>query len=261
MILETLDKFKNLVNDKSLYFASDFHLGAPSKESSHDREIKICRWLDDISKDAAGIFLVGDIFDFWFEYKKVIPKGFIRFQYKLLELREKGQEIFIFSGNHDKWFFDYFPLEFGIPVFQKPICIEVGNHKILVGHGDGLGPSDHSYKILQKIFEGKIPQYIFRCLHPDLGVRLAQRWSSHSRISSSKKKYEFKSKEQEWLWQYAREIEKKEHFDYYIFGHRHIPLELEINKNAKYLNLGEWITQYTYVKYDGKTAEQLTYNS
>ncbi len=255
---EVISDFKKLPAGKSLYFASDFHLGSPNGESSRKREEKVIRWLNEVSKDAEAIFLVGDIFDFWFEYKKVIPKGFVRFQAKLAELRDEGLPVYFFTGNHDAWYFDYFPNEFGIPVFKKPIVLEVNDQKIFVGHGDGLGPGDKFYKLLKKIFEGRLPQWLFRWLHPDIGVALAHRWSKNSRITSTEKDFGFQSKEKEWLWQFAKSVEEETHHDYYIFGHRHIPLELEVGQ-AIYLNLGEWVTSYTYVKYDGEQAELLSF--
>ena len=258
-IPEDTHDFRDFPIGKSLYFASDFHLGAPTAESSRLREKKIVNWLDQVSQDAAAIYLVGDIFDFWFEYKKVIPKGFVRFQSKLLELRDRGIPVFIFTGNHDTWFFDYFPEEFDIPIYKNPISIAVGDQRFLVGHGDGLGPGDSFYKFLKKVFVGKLPQWLFRWLHPDIGVSLAHRWSRSSRISNTDKDGGFKSKEGEWLWQFAKEMEDSTHYDYYVFGHRHIPLDLAVNSKARYINLGEWVNHFTYLKYDGKEASLLTY--
>lgn len=257
---EVISTFKDLEQGKSLYFASDFHLGAPTPESSDLREKRIIKWLDSVKNDAAAIFLVGDIFDFWFEYGKVIPKGFIRFQAKLLELRDEGLPIYFFTGNHDAWLFNYFPKEMGIPVFRHPIVLEVGEQKLFVGHGDGLGPGDRFYKILKKIFNGKAPQFFFKWLHPDIGVTLAHKWSNNSRLSGTPEDFGFKNKESEWLWQYSKDVESRRHHDYYIFGHRHLPLELEVTGNSTYINLGEWVTQCTYGKYDGKKAQLLTYN-
>lgn len=254
-------QFENLEAGKSLFFASDFHLGASSSESSLDREKRIIRWLDQVREEAAGIFLVGDIFDFWFEYKKVVPKGFIRFQAKLLELRDAGIPILIFTGNHDKWYFDYFPNEFDIPVFYRPTVFEVGDQRLLIGHGDGLGPGDRVYKLLKVIFEGRLPQWLFRWLHPDIGVSLAHLWSRNSRISSSSKDSGFQNRENEWLWHYSREIESRDHHDYYIFGHRHIPMTLEVSENSSYINLGEWVNHFTYARYDGHQAELLTFRA
>lgn len=257
---EIVSEFKELPSGKYLYFASDFHLGAVNTQAD-DREKTIVKWLDEIKKDAAGIILVGDIFDFWFEYGKVIPKGFIRFQGKLLELRDEGIPIVFFTGNHDKWFFDYFPSEFGIPVYTNPTVFEVKDQKVLVGHGDGLGPGDRFYKLLKVVFEGRITQWLFKWLHPDIGVTLAHVWSKNSRITSSDKDLGFKSKEQEWIWQYCQAVEKEQHHDFYILGHRHIPLDLPVSDTSTYFNLGEWVNHYTYLKYDGNKAQLLTYSS
>ena len=257
---ESINLFKHLPNGKSLYFASDFHLGAEKDKSGLICERKIISWLDSIENDAGGVILVGDIFDFWFEYKKVIPKGFIRFQAKLVSIIEREIPVIFFTGNHDAWMFDYFTEELGIPVFRHPVVLNVGSQKLLVGHGDGLGPGDNFYKILKRIFSSKISQWFFRWIHPDIGVALAQRWSRSSRLTNTDKDGGFKSKEDEWLWHYSSEVEATDHHDYYIFGHRHIPLDLQVGEHSRYLNLGEWVNHFTCVKYDGKNAELLTYN-
>jgi len=238
--------------NRKLYFASDFHLGTPTKEASKERELKIIRWLDVVKKDAAAIFLVGDLFDFWHEYKTVIPKGFIRFQGKLAELVDAGIPLYIFTGNHDMWMYGYFTEELGIPVFRSPKTILAAQNKILVGHGDGLGPGDHMYKFLKKVFENKICQWAFRQMHPDLGIGLANYWSSKSRLNSSNDKTDKFLGEDEWLWTYAREVEAKVHHDCYIFGHRHLPIDVAVGDNSKYINLGEWINYFTYATFDGK---------
>lgn len=243
------------LHQKKLFFASDFHLGAPDDNSSRLREEKIIRWLDEIQNEAAAIFLVGDIFDFWFEYDKVIPKGFIRFLGKIAQLREKGIPIFFFNGNHDLWMDDYFTKELGIPVFDHPIEVVVENKKFLVGHGDGLGPGDRQYKILKKIFTNPVCQWLFKWIHPDLGIRLAQTWSRSSRITNlQNNENEFKG-EDEWIWSYCKQVEKNKHFDFYIFGHRHLPLELPVGSSSRYFNLGEWVTQFTYGIYNGSSFE------
>jgi UDP-2,3-diacylglucosamine hydrolase len=239
------------LNQKKVYFASDFHLGAPDAISSRKREDKIIRWLKSIQDDAAAIFLVGDLFDFWFEYDTVIPKGYIRFLGKLAELRDKNIPVIFFTGNHDLWIRDYFTSELGIPVHHNPIEVQMGEKRILVGHGDGLGPGDQQYKILKKVFTNSFCQWLFKWVHPDLGVRLAHTWSNNSRIGNlQKNENEFKG-ENEWLWQYCKQIQESQHFDFYVFGHRHLPLELPVGKKSKYINLGEWVTQYTYGVFDG----------
>ena len=247
------------LNEKKIFFASDFHLGAPDKNSSRLREQKIIRWLTEIEEEAAAIFLVGDIFDFWFEYKTVIPKGFLPFLAKISDLRQKNIPIVFFTGNHDLWMKDYFTDELGIPVYHHPIELTVENKKLLVGHGDGLGPGDYQYKVLKKVFTNPFCQWLFRWLHPDLGVALALKWSKSSRISNlQKNEGEFKG-ENEWLWQYCRQVEKSKHFDYYLFGHRHLPLNLPVGDRSRYINLGEWVNQYTYGVFDGKEVELKTF--
>ena len=238
--------------NKKVYFASDFHLGAPNKEQSLVREKKIIRWLDSIKEDAAAIFLVGDLFDFWHEYKTTIPKGFIRFQGKLAELVDANIPIYIFTGNHDMWMFGYFTEELGIPIYRKPQEVLINETNILVGHGDGLGPGDTKYKILKKVFENKLCQWAFRWLHPDLGIAIANKWSSNSRASSTNESTEKFLGEGEWLWTYAKEVEEKKHHDCYIFGHRHLPIDVAVGERSRYINLGEWINYFTFATFDGK---------
>lgn len=247
------------LDGKKLYFASDFHLGAPNELESKIREKKIIRWLDTIAPDAAAIFLVGDIFDFWFEYKHVIPKGYIKFISKLSQLRDLGIPIYFFSGNHDLWFRDYFTKELEIPVFFDPITINVNGKSMLIGHGDGLGPGDKYYKFLKKVFTNPFAIWLFQWLHPDLGMKLATSWSGHSRITNIEKDENRFLGDDEWLWAYCKEIEKETHHDLYIFGHRHLPLELEVGENATYINLGEWVSQFTYMEFDGEKAHLKKY--
>ncbi len=244
---------------KKVYFASDFHLGAPDQKTSKQREEKIIRWLNEIEPEAAAIFLVGDIFDFWFEYEKVVPKGFVKFLGKLADLRDKQIPICFFTGNHDLWMDDYFTEELDIPVHHHPIELTIENKKLLIGHGDGLGPGDRQYKVLKKIFTNTFSQWLFKWLHPDIGIRLAHKWSKNSRIGNlAKNEHEFKGDE-EWLWKYCQHVEKSKHFDYYIFGHRHLALDLPVGNAARYYNLGEWVTQNSYGVFDGETFQLKTY--
>jgi UDP-2,3-diacylglucosamine hydrolase len=236
---------------KKLFFASDFHLGAPNAQESKIREQKIIRWLDQIADEAAAILLVGDIFDFWFEYRQVIPKGFIPFISKISQLRDRGIPILFFTGNHDLWMKDYFTTELGIPVYHHPIELSVSGKKFLVGHGDGLGPGDQTYKLLKKVFTNPFAQWLFKWLHPDLGIGLAKAWSGHSRISNTAKNENHFLGDDEWLWQYCKEVESRFHHDYYVFGHRHLPLELAVGNSSTYYNLGEWVSQFTFLEFDG----------
>lgn len=228
---------------KKIYFASDFHLGVPNYEKSREREKTLVNWLESIRSDAQEIFLVGDLFDFWFEYKHTIPKGYIRFLGKIAELNDSGIPIHFFTGNHDMWMFDYLPQELGITIHRDSIQREWNGKKFFIGHGDGLGPGDRFYKFIKTFFQSKVCQWFFARLHPNLGMGIANFWSKKSRISNIKKGEEFLGEEKEWLYIYAQNILKKEHFDYFIFGHRHLVLDLKIkNKNARYINLGEWVT-------------------
>ena len=242
----------SLPETKKIYFASDFHLGVPSPEASLERERKIIAWLELIRRDAHSIYLLGDIFDFWFEYKHAIPKGFIRLQGKLAELRDAGIFIYFFTGNHDMWMFDYFPKELGIPVYREPILLQVGTEKLIVGHGDGLGPGETSYKILKTFFNSSICQWLFARIHPNLGMSIAKFWSRQSRINNIKLEEHFKGEEKEFLFLWCQKQEKKEHHDFYIFGHRHLSLDLKVTEGSRYINTGEWVHHSTYGVYDGK---------
>ncbi len=244
---------------KNIYFASDFHLGAPNYEESLIREKRIVAWLDAIEPTAKEIFLVGDIFDFWFEYKHAIPKGFVRLQGKIAQMTDNGIIINVFTGNHDMWIFDYIPKELGVSLFREPITRTFNGKKFLIGHGDGLGPGDHGYKFLKKVFASKISQWCFARLHPNFGIWLANKSSRSSRAATAKDDEKFLGEENEWLAIHSKEILQKEHYDYFVFGHRHLPLELKVGENSTYFNLGEWINYNTYLVFDGEKAELKTF--
>jgi UDP-2,3-diacylglucosamine hydrolase len=231
----------------------------PTPQESVTRERRIVAWLESIRHEAHTIYILGDIFDFWFEYRHAIPKGFMRLQGKLAELRDAGIPIIFFTGNHDMWMFDYFTTELGIPIYREPQLLEVGSQKLLIGHGDGLGPGDLNYKFIKKFFNSRLCQWLFARLHPNLGISIANIWSRQSRISNLKMEDKFQGEEGEFLWVYCREMEKTKHHDYYIFGHRHIPLDLKISDTSRYINLGEWVHFSTYAVYDGKTVELKTF--
>jgi UDP-2,3-diacylglucosamine hydrolase len=235
---------------KKIYFASDFHLGVSSGYESLEREKKVVSWLSSIQESAAHIFILGDIFDFWFEYKYTIPKGFVRLLGKFMELRDLGIPITFFTGNHDMWMFHYFQDEFGIRVFYDPLTLKIQDKKFYIGHGDGLGPGDRKYKTIKKIFKNKTAQGVFNWIHPTLGIGLARYWSKKSRIKNSLKDQDFHA-EREWLLQFCKELESIEHHDYYIFGHRHLPLNIQINEFSRYINIGDWLSSFTYAEYDG----------
>lgn len=244
---------------KKIYFASDNHLGAPTHEQSLPREKKFVAWLDDAKQDAAAIFLLGDLFDFWFEYKKVVPKGFTRTLGKLAEISDLGIPIYYFVGNHDLWMNGYFEDELNIPVYHNPKEFTFNDKTFFIGHGDGLGPGDKGFKRMKKIFTNPLSKWFFRWLHPDLGVRLAQYLSVKNRLISGEEDVKFLGEDNEWLVQYCKRKESEKHRDFYVFGHRHLPLEIDINETSKYINLGDWISYFTYGVFDGDSFKLKTY--
>lgn len=240
-----------------IYFASDFHLGAPNSQVSLEREKCIVRWLDQIKEDAEELYLVGDVFDFWFDYKRVVPKGYIRLLGKLAELRDRDLPIYFFRGNHDLWMFRYFEEELGIPIYSHPIRKTIKGKEFLIGHGDGLGPGDKGYKRMKKVFTNPVCQWLFGKVHPDLGIRIAHFWSGKSRTQNELSPETFLGREKEWLYQYAsKKLKESPEIDYFIFGHRHLPLDLLLeNKKSRYLNLGEWMNFNSYAVFDGDAIE------
>jgi UDP-2,3-diacylglucosamine hydrolase len=236
-----------------LYFASDFHLGTGTYTQYREREARLVRWLEQIKADAAEVFLMGDVFDFWFEYKTVVPKGYIRFLGKLAELADAGIKLYFFKGNHDMWMFDYFERELGATIISNELEIERNGKKFYLHHGDGLGPGDNFYKILKNFFRSRFCQWLFARIHPNLGVGIANYWSRHSRISNQKKENP-KPGEHEWLVIYCRELLKTHFYDYLIFGHRHLPLNIPLNEKSTYINLGEWVNYNTYAVFDDETV-------
>jgi len=234
-----------------IYFISDFHLGAPDAAKSLIREKKIVRWLDRVSKDASEVYLLGDVFDFWFEYRHAVPRGYVRLLGKLAELSDKGIKIHYFTGNHDMWVFDYLPKEIGAVLYREPIQREIGGKSFYIGHGDGLGPGDHGYKFIKKVFANKLCQWLFARLHPNFGIPLALYFSRKSRIATGTTDEKFLGEENEWLIIHSKEILSKKHYDYFVFGHRHLPLDVNLGTGSRYINLGEWITHFTYAVFDG----------
>ncbi|MEJ2583692.1 MAG: UDP-2,3-diacylglucosamine diphosphatase [Robiginitalea sp.] len=236
---------------KKIYFSSDNHLGAPNTAESLSREKKFVRWLDSVKGDAAAVFLLGDLFDFWFEYNYVVPRGFTRTLGKLAELTDSGIPVYYFVGNHDLWMRGYFEEELNIPVFHEPRIFQLNDKKFLIGHGDGLGPGDKGFKRMKKVFANPVAQWFFRWLHPDLGVRMAQYFSVKNRLISGEEDVKFLGEENEWLVQYAKRKLTQQHFDYFVFGHRHLPLEIDLSSTSKYINLGDWISYFSYGVFDG----------
>jgi UDP-2,3-diacylglucosamine hydrolase len=241
---------------QTIYFASDFHLGVDARLSSREREARIVRWLEQIRHDAEQIFLVGDLFDFWFEYETVVPRGYVRLLGKLAELRDAGIAIECFTGNHDMWLFDYFSTELDIPVHREPIVRELHGKTFFIGHGDGLGPGDQGYKFLKQVFANPLCQWLFARLHPNFAFTLANFWSGRSRAANPPVE-RFHGADKEWLIAFAEaELQRRPEIDYFIFGHRHLPIDhLLSNDRSRYLNLGEWLSYCSYVRFDGRGTE------
>ena len=240
---------------KKIYFLSDFHLGVPDHSTSLVREKAVIRFLDIAKKDAEVIFIVGDLFDFWFEYKKVVPKGFVRILGKLAEITDSGIPVHFFVGNHDMWMDGYFEQELNIPVYHSPQVFEYNDKKFLVGHGDGLGPGDHGYKLLKKLFRNSFAKFLFGVIPPFIGMGLAHYSSKGSRSITGGNDDKFLGEDKEWLIVYCREQLKTRYFDYFIFGHRHLPIDFMLNDKSRYINLGDWIRYNSYAVFDGEQLE------
>jgi UDP-2,3-diacylglucosamine hydrolase len=248
-----------IVTGKKVYFLSDFHLGAPNEIESRKREDRLVRFLQTARKDAGVIFIVGDIFDFWFEYKTVVPKGFIRILGTLAQMADEGIQLHIFTGNHDLWMQDYLSKELNAKLYFEPQAFTIQHKQFLIGHGDGLGPGDNGYKRLKKVFTNPICQWLFRWLHPDAGIQLANYFSRKSRAKTGNADELFLGEDKEWLIQYTKEQAKTMAVDFFIFGHRHYAIDFKINEKSRYINLGDWIRLNTYAVFDGNNMQLLTW--
>jgi len=246
---------------KKIYFLSDFHLGAPDYTTSLEREKKIVQFLDIASRDAAVIFMVGDLFDFWYEYRTVVPKGYVRILGKMASITDSGIPIYFFVGNHDMWMKGYFEKELNIPVYFEPQTFEFNHKKFYIGHGDGLGPGDHGYKFLKKIFRNPVCQWLFGVLPPAVGVGLANYFSRSSRAATRQTEATFLGEENEWLISYCKEVLQHRQFDYFIFGHRHLPIDFTLPGNSRYINLGDWINFNSYAVFDENGLELKYYTT
>ena len=225
------------------------------------REKHVVSFLNEIKKDAAVVFILGDLFDFWYEYKRVVPKGFVRILGKLAELTDSGIAIHFFVGNHDMWMNGYFEKELNIDVYHDPKEFEFNGKKFLIGHGDGLGPGDHRYKFMKKVFRNKISQGLFGMLHPSSGIGIADYFSRKSRAATGKEEEQFLGEEKEWLIIFCKEMLTKKHFDFFIFGHRHLPIEYKLNEESVYINLGDWIKYNSYAVFENENVTLKYYES
>ena len=246
--------------EKKIYFLSDFHLGAPNAQISLQREKRIVQFLESIKHDAHTIFIVGDMFDFWYEYRKVVPRGFVRLLGTIAELTDAGIKIHFFVGNHDMWMKNYFEKELNVPVYFEPQEFEFNKTIFLIGHGDGLGPKDHGYKLLKRMFRNPLCQWLFGILPPYLGMGLAHYSSQKSRDADHGLEEKFMGEDKEWLLIHSKEVLKEKHIDFFIFGHRHLPIDFRLSEKSRYINLGEWMNFDTYAVFDGERLEVRSYS-
>ena len=249
-----------LTNGKKAFFASDIHLGLYPYAKSAEREKVFVRWLNEIQPQAQVLFLLGDVFDFWYEYRKVVPRGFTRFLGKLSEICDSGIEVHFFTGNHDVWVFDYLPKEIGVKVHRTTESFKMNGKDFVIGHGDGLSHDDLGYKILKRIFTSKTLQFLFSRLHPNTALWFGHTWSKHSRLSKGVSEA-FLGEDKEHQILFARDYLKTKHSDYFVFGHRHIAMDFDLNGKSHLINLGEWISAKTYAVFDGNEMKLLKYES
>lgn len=249
---------------KKIYFASDFHFGIPDREASRRREDLFVRWLDEVKQDAEAIYLMGDLFDFWFEYGSVVPRGFIRLLGKLAEITDAGIPVHLFKGNHDLWAFGYLAEETGLTLHRVPEIHTCAGKKLFLAHGDGLGPGDHGYKLLRRVFECPLCQWLFRWLHPDLGTRMALYFSRKSRLANiarEGKQESVREVSDEMLLKFAQKAAVQHPgVDYFVFGHRHLPLIHPLANGAQMILLGDWLVNFTYGVFDGDKFELKSYS-
>ena len=244
---------------KHIYFLSDFHLGAPNAAASLQREKRIVQFLTEIKDKTAALFIVGDMFDFWYEYKKVVPRGYVRLLGKLAEFTDEGIPVHFFVGNHDMWMRNYLQTELNIPVYFGPKDFTFEGKKFHIGHGDGLGPGDGGYKALKKVFRNPLCQWLFGLVPPQIGIGLADYFSRKSRAKTGSSEEVFLGEEREWLITYCKEVLSQKKVDFFVFGHRHLPIDYRLTGESRYINLGDWINYYTYAVFDGVDVELNSY--
>lgn len=239
-----------------LYFAGDFHFGMPNHARSLEREKNVVDWLDSIAHDASGIFLMGDQFDFWFEHRYTVPAGYVRFLGKVASLCDRGIPVFMFRGNHDMWTMGYWEKELGVKVVSDELRFQCAGKVFYLHHGDGLGNGEKSYKLLRRIFRAPWSSWLFARLHPNLGFALARAWSRKSRLAQGNRYEKFLGEDREWLIGFCKEfLSNREHVDYFVFGHRHLVIDMEVGEGSRYLNPGTWFNDTAYAVFDGTNME------
>lgn len=246
--------------NKSIYFASDFHLGLDMPfQTSAEREILIVAWMTSIQEDCEALYLLGDIFDYWFEYASYIPEYPLFFK-KIKDFKDKGISVYFFTGNHDVWMYSYFQKEFDIPVYSEALAITLKGKKFFLAHGDGLGPGDHMYKLIKPIMRNRIAQKLYSLIPSKFGLAIMKYFSQKGR--KHYRPVPYRNKQSERLIHFCEDKLTHEYFDYFLMGHRHIPIKFGLaNNKSTYYNLGEWIVFRSYAKYNGSTVEILFYKN
>jgi UDP-2,3-diacylglucosamine hydrolase len=249
-----------LSDRKKIYFVSDAHFGLSGPDKSMPRERMFACWLESIKKDALEVYLLGDIFDFWFEYKQVVPRGFTRVLGKIAELCDSGIPVHFFTGNHDIWVFDYLPRETGMIIHKDHLVAEFHGKKFYLAHGDGLDKTDKGFKILRWIFTNRFLQWMFSLLHPNFAIWFGHKWSRRNRFSKELIT-PFMGEDKEEHMVFANSVLDREHFDYFVFGHRHLPIDKPLKNGAsRYINLGDWLWHFSYGVFDGNEMKLETFN-
>lgn len=239
---------------KPVYFISDAHLGSLAIEHGRMHERRLVRFLDSIKHKAAAVYMLGDMFDFWYEYRYAVPRGYTRFLGKISELTDMGVEVHFFTGNHDIWAYDYLESECGAIIHRQPLTTEIYDRIFLLAHGDGLGDPDRGFRFIRSIFHNRLCQRMFSALHPRWGMWFGLEWAKHSRMKRPDgEEPPYMGEHKEPLVLYAKSyIREHPSVDYLIFGHRHIELDLQLSKKTRMMILGDWITQFSYAVFDGE---------
>ncbi len=261
---------------KNIYFISDAHLGSLALKHNRTQERRLVNFLDQIKDKAEAVYMLGDMFDFWFEYKSVVPRGFTRFLGKLSELTDNGVEVHFFTGNHDMWTLDYLSSECGVIIHREPTTIELNGKVFYLAHGDGLDYRDRNWKtrLLFAFFHSKTMRKLASLWHPDIFIPFGRNWAKHSRMKRIKsdvpqfdgevknlvgyESFDFEEapymgEDKEGLVLYAKHyLQSHPTINYFLFGHRHIDLDLMLNKDSRLVILGEWMSLFTYAEWDGE---------
>jgi UDP-2,3-diacylglucosamine hydrolase len=238
--------------NKKVYFISDVHLGSCAFDDDREREQKLVRWLTTIQDTASDVYLLGDIFDFWYEYKYVIPKGYVRLLGKLAELSDKGIKLHFFIGNHDIWVRDYFEKELGMKVYLHDTVQEINGKRFYLAHGHRTGYRPALLKLMHYVFHASWVRRIYNIIHPTINYWFGLGWSKNNRLYKHKQEEaEYLGEDKEFLVQFAKEYSKTHpEIDYFVFGHRHVMLDLMFSKTARIVYLGDWISHFSYAVFD-----------